>query len=192
MITMLQTSTMQKISASNRDIPRDLPPVPVVDGAHPEALLAALDAQPELKPALLALGATLSEHLDARTWELVALRVAAANANDYIWSAHVLIATYAGFAPSEVACIAVGPTVNTGREAAVLSCVDDVLHGRPIDERARGELGEQETLGIQIATGFYVTIDSITRRLAPEPGLRTVPGLETPAAARASYAETFS
>ena len=165
--------------------------LPTLNGLTPKRMVSKLGRHGLARP-LLALGAALRETIDPRMLELVTLRVAAARGNRYIWLAHVHFAEQAGLTSTQIARVAFGPRAFCSRDAAVLSCVDHVLAGRPIDEQTRHALGSDDVLAIQIATAFYTAIDSITRGIDPEPGLPPVAGLDTPGDALGSYLATLS
>lgn len=157
-------------------------------GRRPYKLFAALQAQPVLGDALYAQGAVLMDEMDHRTHELVALRVGAVRECAYVWAGHVRIANDLGLTRDEIARIAVGPSVFSGRDAAVLWAVDHVLANRRMDPATQRMLGEDGVLSVRIAAKFYETVASIMKDAEPEPDVMPVGGVETPAVARGSYA----
>jgi AhpD family alkylhydroperoxidase len=158
------------------------------NGCRPYKLFQALRAQPAIGDALCAQGAVLMDEVDHRTRELVALRVSAVRNCDYVWAGHARFAKELALTCDEIARVAVGPTVFSGRDSAVLWAVDHVLANRRIDAETQRLLGEDVVLSIRIAAKFYETVASIMYDAEPEPDVEPISGLETPAQARGAYA----
>ena len=159
------------------------------NGRRPEHLFAALSARHVIGDPLLALGAALMDAIDHRTRELIALRVSAVRNNQYVWSGHVMLGVSLGALDrEEVARVAAGPTVFSGRDAAVLWAVDHVLANRPIDDGTRSALGDSDLLDIKVATGYYATVAGVMQGAEPEPNVPRLGGIESPVAARGTYA----
>jgi alkylhydroperoxidase family enzyme len=155
----------------------------VSHGEVPEALFRRLDREPGVGNALLELGAALRERIDARTFELVALRCAAVRESLYEWRGHCRIAlarTDARLAEADIARVAIGPGAFEGRDTAVLTAVDELLAGRRVGADTRLAIGDLE-LVLTIAVHFYDTIATITAGTPPD--AVAVPGLATPTGA---------
>lgn len=160
------------------------------NGRRPTKLLAECNKRPIIGDRLLALGAALMDAMDHRTRELVALRVSAVRNNEYVWNGHVVLGLQLGALDrDEVARVAVGPTVFSGRDAYVLWAVDHVLANRPLDPATGSALDARDLLAIKIATGFYATVAGVMRGFEPEPDVPGVTGIESPARARGTYAD---
>jgi hypothetical protein len=140
-------------------------------GLRPRRLLALLACEPVIGPALLALGRALSDVLEPRTLETVALRVSARRDCHYVWRGHCAIAVDL-LGAEEIARIA------HGTDAALVRAVDEILDGRSSSHDPQ----------VRIATGFYDVLCGLLRDTEPEDDALPVAGLETPADAARSIA----
>jgi AhpD family alkylhydroperoxidase len=160
------------------------------EGERPHVFFATIAAEPVIGDGLCGLCDALLAAMPPRLRELVALRVSAELECAYAWHGHVRIALRGAILTRDaIAAVAAGPAAFTGRDAATLQAVDELLHQGELRSATRTDLGEH-ALTVKIATGTYCTIAWIMAGIAPEPGLVPVPGLESPARARATYAES--
>jgi hypothetical protein len=155
---------------------------------RPYELFKRLMVHPVIGEAICALGDAIIDELTDRRRELIALRTGALRKNAYIWRGHCQISQRIGLTVSEIAGIAIGPTVFEGDDAAVLRAVDHVLTNGRIDAATQRMLGDGDMLSVSIAAKFYDMVASVMHDAEPEPGATPIAGLETAARARASYA----
>lgn len=160
-------------------------PPPQWKGRRPQALLAALEAQPVIGPAIRGLGDALFSALTDRTREHVALRVGAKRecTGTYLWAGHCFTAVGSVLDVDDVARVAIGPEACAGHDALVLRAVDALLDDGRLDRDVRDALGD-ECLGVIAATAMYSMVASIMQDVPPEPDTAVAP-IETPAHARA-------
>ena len=165
---------------------RSAAPQPRWQGHSPELLFAALEPQPVLKDAVLALCKALATSMRPRLLELVALRTAAVLDSRYVWSGHVFIAAEGVLRHSEIAATAVGAVAFAGRSATVLRAVDEILADHRLATATRAQLGS-DALHITVATGAYRLLAGVMADVGAEPGIPLIAGLESPAAARDTW-----
>ena len=144
---------------------------------RPRRLLALLASESVIGPALLALGRALSDVLEPRTLETIALRVSARRDCHYIWRGHCAIA-FDLLGAEGIARIAHGADALSGAHAALVRAVDEILDGR----------SSSHDLQVTIATGFYDVLCGLLGDTEPEDDALPVGGLETPADAAHSIA----
>ncbi|RKQ93815.1 hypothetical protein C8N24_3689 [Solirubrobacter pauli] len=151
---------------------------------RPWRLLARLAAEPELGETVNAQGRLLSELMDARVLELIALRVSAVVDVEYVWRAHAFLSTQrlAVLSPDEVARVTLGADAFAGDDADLLRAVDEILAGG-LSAASRATLGS-DAVRVTIATGFYALVGALMRDAGPEDDIPSIAGLETPSAAR--------
>lgn len=155
----------------------------ITHGEVPHALFRRVDRESDVGDALLELGRALRERVDARTFELVALRCGARRDSLYEWRGHCRIALSrreAGLTKADIARVAMGPSAFAGRDRVVLDAVDQLLSRGLLGPAARAELGDLE-VPVTIAVHFYDTIATVMAGIPPD--AEPVLGLETPAAA---------
>jgi alkylhydroperoxidase family enzyme len=156
---------------------------PQWSGIIPRSLFDRFEAEPVAGAALCGLGDALLGTADGRLLEFVALRSAAARDCLYMWRGHCLIALrrpQGRLTEDEIARVAAGPEALSGRDAAILRGIDELLHDRCLSPATRSAVGGEELI-LTIATLFYEAIATIMRDA--EPDERALPGLETPATA---------
>lgn len=157
-------------------------------GERPHVFFETIASEPAIGDGLCGLCDALLAAMAPRLRELVALRVSAELECVYAWHGHVRISLGNDvLTRDEIARVAAGPAAFAGHDAAVLQGVDELLHLGRLRGETRATLGEP-ALAVTIATGTYRTIAWIMAGIDPEPGLAAVPGLETPARARTTYA----
>lgn len=150
----------------------------------PHRLFDRLTADPTIGEAICVLGDSVMSALADRPRELVALRVSAMRQNLYIWRGHCQIACHLGLTPSEISRVAVGSTMFTGEDAAVLWTVEHVLANRGVDATTQQALGVARLLAVTTAARFYDLVASVMRDAEPEQSATAIDGLHTPAQAR--------
>jgi len=138
------------------------------DDIRPHKLLALLEAEPVLGAVVKELGRTLSETVEPRTLELIALRVSARLDVNYVWCAHAFMAVerLRVLSADELARVAVGPAALAGWDAVVVSAVDEFLSGG-LTASSRDALGSR-ALRVEIAAGFYCLVATLMHDAEPE------------------------
>jgi 3-deoxy-7-phosphoheptulonate synthase len=152
----------------------------VTHGEVPEALFRRLGEERDVGIALLELGRALRDRIDARTFELVALRCAASRKSLYEWRGHCRIALArdeAGLGEDDIARVALGPGAFEGGDRAVLEAVDELLTHRRLSASTRAAIGDLE-LAVTLAVHFYDTIATVMAGTSPDAA--PVLGLGTP------------
>ncbi len=173
---------------------RDPTSQPEWDGHVPQRLFAAFATQPKLAAPFLALCGALMELLAPRLRELVALRVSAVLDCEYSWTGHVQVSLFedarapAALTKADIAAVAgAGAAAFGGADTDILIGVDEILRDGALSETSLTALAK-DAVSVQIAVGTYRTIAGLMHRVAHEPGLPLVAGLQSPTAARATDA----
>jgi hypothetical protein len=156
-------------------------------GKRPQRFLDELAPEPIIGAAFLGNCDAVRVAMEARTLELLALRVSAELECLYSWRGHCRIALDRILSYAEIAGVASGPTAFSGHDADVLWAVDAILDHGYLTSSARSALGDA-ALSITIATGTYRTVAGLMYDIQPEPDLSEIVGLETPGRARETYA----
>jgi 3-deoxy-7-phosphoheptulonate synthase len=158
------------------------PDRPMWDGMLPGEFFARLGRRPITAAGIVAALDALRESMDDRTLELVALRVSARRDCHYVWRGHVRIAHLNIDAPLsqvEIARIAAGPDALSGRDAAVLRAVDELLDAQRMSDASRRALGDS-AVDVLAATYCYELACALMADAAPELDARAIDGLGTP------------